>query len=312
MTLKEMRDKRRELTDKGRKLTNLAETENRELTSEEAVAFEDLMATVEDLTAKIGREERLYRHETDQDLPNERSTRPDLDANEQRVNRGGPQRFASFGEQMQAVMRAGRDPRHTDPRLDTRAISGLNEGVPADGGFLVQTDFATELLRRTYETGQVASRCRRIGISANANGLKMNGINETSRANGSRWGGVKVYWTAEAGDKTGTLPQFRQIELNLKKLTGLCYATDELLADANALESVLMQAFSEEFGFRLDDAIINGAGGGMPQGILGSAALVTVAIEGGQLADTILAENLVKIWSRCYNRSRLNAVWFIN
>jgi HK97 family phage major capsid protein len=312
MKVSEMREKRRELTDKARAITTLAETENRELTTGEAVQFEDFMATVEDLSAKITREERLYRHETDQDIPAERPTRDSLDASEQRANRGEAKRFASFGEQMRAVMMAGRDPRNVDSRLDTRAISGMNEGVPADGGFLVQTDFSTELLKRTYETGQVASRCRKIPISGAANSLKINGVNETSRADGSRWGGVKVYWTAEAGDKTGTMPQFRQIELNLKKLTGLCYATDELLADSNALETVLMQAFSEEFGFRLDDAIVNGAGGGMPLGILNSGALVTVAAEGGQLADTILAENLVKMWSRCYARSRLNAVWFIN
>ena len=34
------------------------------------------------------------------------------------------------------------------------------------------------------------------------------------------------------------------MELSLKKLTGLAYATDELLSDANALEAVLMTAFS--------------------------------------------------------------------
>jgi HK97 family phage major capsid protein len=149
-------------------------------------------------------------------------------------------------------------------------------------------------------------------VSGNANGVKVNAVNETSRADGSRWGGVLAYWKAEAAAKTPTRPAFRQIDLDLKKLVGLCYATDELLQDSNALEAVMMQAFSEEFGFKLDDAILNGTGAGQPQGILGSGALVSVAIETGQPADSLQPENIIKMWSRCYARSRLNAIWLIN
>jgi HK97 family phage major capsid protein len=252
------------------------------------------------------------RLEEETEAPHREPTRPDVGEEVQARAQGGAKRFRSFGEQMQAVIRASQPGGPVDPRLLSRAVTGMGEGVPSDGGFLVQTDFASELLKRTYETGVLASRCRRISISGNANGIKIPAIDETSRADGSRWGGVKAYWLAEGGSKTETQPHFRQIELSLKKLAGLAYVTDELLQDASALESILMQAFTEEFGFRLDDAIINGVGGGQPLGILGSPALVTQAAEGGQLADTIVIENLVNMWSRCYARSRLNAVWFIN
>jgi HK97 family phage major capsid protein len=102
------------------------------------------------------------------------------------------------------------------------------------------------------------------------------------------------------------------MDLSLKKLTGLCYVTDELLTDAAALESVLMQGFAEEFGFKIDDAIISGNGAGQPLGILNSDALVKVAKESGQAAGTITVENIVKMWSRMWGRSRQNAVWLIN
>ncbi len=312
-TLEEMRARKVDLTAKARSITDVTDMENRELTSEEGRQFATLMADVTTLTNRIEREVILRRAEEEQTRSHRAPTKPDVGPTETEAQvYGQPARFRSLGEQMQAVVRAGQPGGNVDPRLLSRAVSGMSEGVPSDGGFLVQTDFATELLKRTYETGQVASRCRRIGISANANGIKLNAIDETSRADGSRWGGVKTYWQSEAADKSGTYPHFTQIELSLKKMTGLAYVTDELLADANALESVLMTAFSEEFGFRLDDAIINGVGGGQPLGILASPALVTVAIEGGQLADTVVTENLVKIWARCFGRSRLNAVWFIN
>jgi HK97 family phage major capsid protein len=102
------------------------------------------------------------------------------------------------------------------------------------------------------------------------------------------------------------------MQLNLKKLTGLCYATDELMDDANALAAVVADGFQEEFGFKVDDSIMNGTGAGEPAGILNSDALVSVSKESGQPAATIEVNNLIKMWSRCWGRSRQNAVWFIN
>lgn len=189
---------------------------------------------------------------------------------------------------------------------------GLNETVPSDGGFLVQQDLVGGLLERMYEDGAVMSRCWRIPVGANANGVKLNGINETSRADGSRWGGVESYWLPEAGTKTASKPEFRQVELNLKKIAALVYATDELLQDAVALESIVNRIVPQEIRFKVENAIIRGAGGVQPRGILGSAALVSVAKENLQAADTVVFENIVKMWSRMWGPSRRNAVWFIN
>lgn len=224
--------------------------------------------------------------------------------------------FLTFGEQMQAVMQAGMpDSRGVDPRLRTsmrNAASGLQEAIPSDGGFVIQPEFSQELLKRTYETGQVSSRCRRIPVGTNSNTLKINGVDETSRVAGSRWGGVQAYWEGEADKYTGKKPKFRQIELNLKKLTGLCYATDEMLNDAIALQAIIEQAFSEEFGFQMDDGAIWGTGAGMPLGIMNGPCLVTVNKEAGQLAKTVQSENIVNMYARCWAKGRTNAVWFIN
>lgn len=188
----------------------------------------------------------------------------------------------------------------------------MGESVPSDGGFLVGADFATELLQKTYETGILASKCRKIPISPTSNALTANGIDETSRANGSRWGGIQSYWENEADALTGKKPKFNKVELKLKKLTGLCYATDELLGDATALEGIIGQAFAEEFGFKMDDAIMNGIGTGQPLGFMNSDALVTIGKETGQAAKTLVTQNILNMWSRCWGRSRSNAIWLIN
>jgi len=217
------------------------------------------------------------------------------------------------GEFLAAVYNASKQGASPDPRLLMQnAASGMGESVPSDGGFLVGEDFAKELLQKTYETGILASKCRKIPISPTSNALEANGVDETSRANGSRWGGIQSFWENEADALQGKKPKFSKVELKLKKLTGLCYATDELLQDATALESIIGTAFAEEFGFKMDDAIINGLGAGQPLGFMKSGALVTVAKETSQAAGSILLANIIKMWSRMWGRSQQNSVWLIN
>lgn len=216
--------------------------------------------------------------------------------------------FRNLGEQLTAVYHAGISGA-VDPRLYTRAITGMSESIPADGGFLIDTDFSKDLLRRVYETGLVVSRADKISVGPNSNGLKINAVAETSRAAGSRWGGILGYWATEAGTKTASAPKFRQMELSLKKLVGLCYATDELLADSSALEGVISSGFAEEFGFLLDDALINGTGVGQPLGIMNAACLVGV---GRNTASTVHSEDIIGMWAQLYGKCWPKAVWFIN
>src|SRR3990167_5068306 len=218
--------------------------------------------------------------------------------------------FRTLGEQMIAVAQSTMGIKQ-DGRL-VRAISGMGESVGADGAFLLQQDFATDLATRAYNTGEILSRVQKRPIGPGSNGLTLSMLNETSRANGSRWGGLRVYRTAEGGTPTSTKAGFRQIKMELKKLFGLCYATDELLQDAVALEATLYDIVPKEMGFVMEDEIINGTGVGMMFGILTAGALVSVAKETGQDAATIVKENLDKMWSRMYAASRANAVWLIN
>lgn len=300
----EMKAKREDARLKAMAVLNKAEAEDRFLSEEEQKDIDKYEEEIRAWDESIGRAEKLLAIE-----PEDRSTeKPEVKPTPAKDNE---KRFASFGEQLMAAYRAAMPGGKVDERLSTRAASGLNETTPSDGGFLVQQDFVTELLKRTYETGILASKVKKIPISTNANGMKINAIDEDSRANGSRWGGVQTYWEGEADELTASKPKFRQMELSLKKLTGLCYATDELLQDAAALEAVIRQAFAEEFGFKIDDAILSGSGEGEPLGILNSGAIVTVAKEASQ-TDTITVENLIKMWNRLWSRSRSNAVWYIN
>lgn len=218
--------------------------------------------------------------------------------------------FDSFGEQLQAVHRACIGG-HRDPRLaEERAVSGHSEGVPADGGFLVQSDFSNEIFKIAHDGAQFLPRCRTTPVSGN--GLTMNVIDESSRVAGSRWGGVQAYWKGEAGTATAKKVKFAEMNWKLRKLIAISYATDELLEDQSALGSVLSQAFAEEIAFMVDDSIFRGDGAAMPAGITVAPSFVDQAIEAGQDADTIVYENLVAMWSRLHARSQPNSVWLTN
>jgi HK97 family phage major capsid protein len=226
-----------------------------------------------------------------------------------------PEEFKSLGEQLQAIAGSAMSGRE-DNRLKWENLAPVSGGavasVPSDGGYLIQKDFATELITRMNDMGQIASRVRTIQIGPNSDGLVIHAVNETSRATGSRWGGVQVYWGAEADSATAKKPVFRRMELQLNDLIGLGYMTNRLLQDASAVQSVFTQAFSEEMNFVKEDALVNGTGGGMPLGILNCPALISVAKETGQAAATIVYENLLKMHARLWSRSRANAAWFCN
>lgn len=284
--------------------------DNRGMTEAEKSLKNEILDKVEELEAEIKVREREERISARLEQPvSPPLSRPKPSPVE--VGDRPKDRFRSFGEQLSAVIRASTPGGSADPRL-FNAASGLGESVNSDGGFLVQTDFSATILQNMWENAAIPSRLRRITVSGNSNGMTINGLDETSRADGSRAGGIQSYWTGEAVEKTGSKPKFRQIELKLNKLTGLCYATDELLEDASALESVITDGFNKEFDFKITDSVLNGTGVGQPLGVLNSGCLTTVAKESGQANDTIVYENIVNMWSRIMASSRANSVWLIN
>jgi hypothetical protein len=70
--------------------------------------------------------------------------------------------------------------------------------MPESGGLLVRNEWNTSLLNRVQEEGKLAPRCFPMPIGEGNDGVEAPFVDETSRATGSRWGGVQVYRGAEA------------------------------------------------------------------------------------------------------------------
>jgi HK97 family phage major capsid protein len=308
MNIKALRQRQADLVKESRALLDKALSEGRDLTAQENEQLDALEEKIKANETNIKRVEAILEHERRAGgaLPAEYAEPEEVDI--KALAKQG-KAFTSLGQQLLAVADFVKsNGRKRDERLFA-GPAGLDEAFPAEGGFLVQSDFSAELLRRTYTVGEILQRVRKMPITNAANRLKINAIDETSRADGSRFGGVQAFWANEADTLTATKPKFRQVELILNKLTAIVYATDELLADAPALESLIADGVSQEFSFKMEDGIVNGPGSGQPLGIMTSAVKVQQAKEGGQAANTVLAANVMKMWSRCWGRSRLNAVW---
>lgn len=225
--------------------------------------------------------------------------------------------FTTIGEQLRAIVTSSAPGAEPDKRLlhiasEHRAATGQGESTPADGGFLVQQDFASELLKRVYDVGQILSRVRRRPLGENSNGLKMNAVDEDSRADGSRYGGLQSHWVGEGQVIPASQMKFRRIELDLRKIAVLLYATDELLRDAPALTAEVNDTVPQEIRFKVEDAIVNGNGVNKPLGFMAGAAKIEVAKENAQAADTVVAANVTNMMARMWSPSFANAVWLID
>jgi HK97 family phage major capsid protein len=284
------------LKKQGRTLASSADSSGC-LSAQQRQQFETILSNISSLSAEIKREQGFNAREIES-----------IEAGP--TPRHSYKPFASLGEQLLAIRQATMNPMGgADARLYAAAL-GNNETVPAEGGFLVEPEFAADILQRTYDVGLVSSRCYEFPITKNR--LIVPAVDEDSRKDGSRWGGVLAYWGPEAASYQGMRPKFRNMEVIANKLTGLVFLTEEITEDSAALGAYVGDAFPKEFSFQVDTAIFNGSGAGQPLGINNCGALVTVAKDSNQAAATITTSNILNMWSRMWAPSRATSCWFIN
>jgi HK97 family phage major capsid protein len=193
-------------------------------------------------------------------------------------------------------------------QADLRKIrNDYGTAVPADGGFLVPESLRAELLRVSLETAVVRPRARVIPMDSET--VPFPAIDDTSHAS-NVYGGLTAYWTEESGQLTESQATFRRIKLEAKKLTAYSEIPNELFAASIvSFEALVNQIYPEALAWFEDNAFTRGTGVGEPLGYLNSNAAVSVTKESGQVAATIVWENIVKMYSRMLPSSLARAVW---
>lgn len=220
--------------------------------------------------------------------------------------------FNSPREYFGAVVKASVNPgKHKDARLNYLAAVGSDEHSGASdpyGGFLVPEGMSPQLLTLGIESNPLIGRVQNIPMGSPS--IKINARVDKNHST-SVSGGLTVSRRGETGAFSSSRMEFEQIELTAATLAGLSYSTEELLRDSPQSVGALLEAgFRDQFASQNVLDLLYGTGVGEPLGVLNSGATVTVAKEGGQTADTIVTNNILKMRQRVYNYS--NAIWMAN
>jgi len=185
-------------------------------------------------------------------------------------------------------------------RTNFRQISNvLQEGIDANGGYLVPDEYDSRLIQVLNEENVMRS----LGTAITTSGEHKINIAATKPA---------AAWIEEGGALTFGDATFDQIILDAHKLHVAVKVTEELLYDnAFNLENYILEQFGKALANAEEDAFINGNGTGQPLGILaetgGAQVGVTTKSPGKVTADEII--DLVYSLKRPY---RKNAVFLAN
>lgn len=224
--------------------------------------------------------------------------------------------FANIGEFVQTVWHhrmsgkqriSGADAKALDAKLEI--VNGYSVKVPDAGGFLVPEEFRNQLLMLSLEASIVMPRATVIPM--NTASLVFPTVDATSNVS-STFGGIVVYRTEEGAEFVESQAKFGKVKLDATKQTALAYLTNEVIRDSQgAVSALLGQMLPQAIAYNADLDFLKGTGAGEPLGALhaNNAALLAIAAESGQSTDTIVWQNVLRMYARMLPTSISNAVW---
>lgn len=203
---------------------------------------------------------------------------------------------------------------HLNPSAEARSKmeqlrNAYSSVVPAEGGFLVPETLRSQLLQIALEMAVVRSRATVVPMETARVPFPM--IDSTTNA-GSVFGGMIGFWGEESAALQESNAKFGRAVLDSKKLTGFAVTPNELLSDSLISFAALIETmWPMALAFFEDIAFMSGSGVGEPLGFLGAgnSAGIAVAKESGQPADTIVVENVIKMYSRMLPSSLARGIW---
>ncbi len=321
VTIEALERKCDELVAQARAIQDRADADGqRELTPEENTEIEAIFATHEKTTVEISRRKRLAAIEARQFDSAGRKTAPTpgagmevsdgatLEGGDKNGARKGTGGFVDLGDFAVCVKRAVRGDMDARIRKIMDAVPGApsQEGVGADGGYLVPPDFRTSIFQKVMSVDSLLGRTDQQTSSGNSITFPTDEEEPWSA------GGVQAYWEGEGHLIKQSKPAATTTTVRAHKLAALIPVTDEQLEDGPSLEPYLRRKVVDKFNYKINDAIVRGDGVGKPLGILNAGCKIMQTKEGGQAAATLNYNNISKMWSRCYAPNRANSIWLIN
>lgn len=285
MTIMELREKRNKALDAAKAFLESHRTDKGVLSVEDDATYTKMEADIDALTNEIHRLERQEQREAEMNMPinTPLTSKPSGNvAHDKKTGRASD----DYKEGMLTAL-----------RTNFRQVSNvLQEGVDADGGYLVPEEYDSRLIR-VLEGENIM---RKLGHKITTSGDHKINIASTEPA---------AAWIEEGGALQFSDAKFAQILLDAHKLHVAIKVTEELLYDnAFNLENYIIEEFGKALSNAEEDAFLNGTGVGQPLGLFAATGGGTVYKTVTKLtADDIM--NLVYALKRPY---RKNSAFIMN
>ena len=270
MTIKDLIEKRAKVWETAKNFVETHEDKNGVLSDEDTATYNKMEKEIEDLTAAIDRQQRAERREAELAKPvNSPITGKPFMGDAKEVKKG--RASDAYKDAMLSAMRS-----------NFRNVSNvLQEGVDADGGYLVPEEYD----RRLIDVLDGENIMRSLATKITTAGQHKINIAATKPA---------AAWIEEGGALSFGDATFDQIYLDAYKLHVAIKVTEELLYDnAFGLENYIITQFGKALANAEEDAFLNGNGTGKPTGIFAEngggqiAATLTAAIKSDDLIDLV-------------------------
>ena len=270
MTIKDLIEKRAKVWETAKNFVETHEDKNGVLSDEDTATYNKMEKEIEDLTATIDRQQRAERREAELAKPvNSPITGKPFMGDVKEVKKG--RASDAYKDAMLSAMRS-----------NFRNVSNvLQEGVDADGGYLVPEEYD----RRLIDVLDGENIMRSLATKITTAGQHKINIAATKPA---------AAWIEEGGALSFGDATFDQIYLDAYKLHVAIKVTEELLYDnAFGLENYIITQFGKALANAEEDAFLNGNGTGKPTGIFAAtgggqvAATLTAAIKSDDLIDLV-------------------------
>lgn len=286
MTILELREKRNTAWNAAKAFLDSHRTEKGTLTAEDDATYCKMEQEISDLGKEICRLERQEQLEAELSKPvNTPLTSKPANGKQPEAKTG-----RASDEYKSGMLKA--------LRSNFKQVSNiLQEGVDADGGYLVPEEYDHRLIQALTE-GNIM---RQLAHTITTSGEHKINIAAAKPA---------AAWIEEGGALQFTDATFSQILLDAHKLHVAIKVTEELLYDnAFNLESYIIKQFGKALANAEEDSFLNGTGVGQPLGLFSETG-------GGQVEETLTAAlkaddlfNLVYALKRPY---RKNASFIMN
>ena len=285
MTINELREKRNNAWNAAKAFLDSHRTEKGTLTAEDDATYTRMEQNIADLGKEIARLERQEALEAELSKPVNMPltskpstvTQPDM-------------KTGRASDAYKAGML-------TALRSNFKQISNvLQEGVDADGGYLVPDEYDHRLVDVLTEENIM----RKLGHKIITSGEHKINIAATKPA---------AAWIEEGGALSFGDATFDQILLDAHKLHVAIKVTEELLYDnAFNLESYIIDMFGKALANAEEDAFLNGSGAGQPLGLFAATGGGTAAISTASLT----ADDVIKLVYALKRPYRKNAKFIMN